>query len=300
MQIGLDNIVYAKITEDANGNEVYGTPKKLAKAMSSDISVSSDGTVLYADDGADLSLNYFTSGTLKLGVNKLTNAVLADLLGQRIDSNGAIISSGEDQAPPVAIGFRSLKAKGGYRYTWLYRVQFGIPGESLKTKGEKIEIQTPTIEGTISRRNKPDADGNHPWRANIDEGDGGSSMAIRSWFNSVYEPGATAEDTYLSVLMIGSEDLTPDFASATTEYTCETSESTLEIDAEAQDSGAAVAIIVNGNSIASGDEATINAGDNTVFITVTAASGAQRTYTVVVTKTTSNEALDLLQQGGGN
>ena len=31
--LGLDSLYYAKITEDANGNEIYGTPKILAKAM---------------------------------------------------------------------------------------------------------------------------------------------------------------------------------------------------------------------------------------------------------------------------
>lgn len=283
MQIGLDNIVYAMITEDANGNEIYGTPKKLAKAMSADVSVSSDGTVLYADDGADLSLNYFTSGTLKLGVNKLSDAVKADLLGQRIDVNGALISSGEDKADPVAIGFRSLKAKGGYRYTWLYRVQFGIPSDALKTKGEKIEIQTPTIEGTISRRNKPDSEGKHPWRIDIDD-DGGDAMTISDWFNSVYEPNSFASDTYLSALTIGEEDLTPAFAASKTSYTCTTTESMLEVVATAAEMDSAVAIIVNGSSIASGDNANINTGTNTIHITVTAASGAQRTYTVIVTK----------------
>ena len=31
--IGLDKLYYAKITEDAFGNETYGTPKHMAKAM---------------------------------------------------------------------------------------------------------------------------------------------------------------------------------------------------------------------------------------------------------------------------
>ena len=31
--IGLDKLYYAKITEDAEGNETYGTPVQLAKAI---------------------------------------------------------------------------------------------------------------------------------------------------------------------------------------------------------------------------------------------------------------------------
>ena len=31
--IGLDKLYYAKITEDENGDETYGTPSQLAKTM---------------------------------------------------------------------------------------------------------------------------------------------------------------------------------------------------------------------------------------------------------------------------
>ena len=37
--IGLDSLYYAKITEDENGIETYGTPKVLAKAMTAELSV---------------------------------------------------------------------------------------------------------------------------------------------------------------------------------------------------------------------------------------------------------------------
>ena len=37
--IGLDKLFYSKITEDAEGNESYETPKQLAKAMTADLSV---------------------------------------------------------------------------------------------------------------------------------------------------------------------------------------------------------------------------------------------------------------------
>ena len=37
--IGLDKLFYADITEDEKGNETYGKPKQLAKAISADVSV---------------------------------------------------------------------------------------------------------------------------------------------------------------------------------------------------------------------------------------------------------------------
>ena len=48
--LGLDALYYAKITEDANGNETYGTPKILAKAMTAELSVELAESSLFADD----------------------------------------------------------------------------------------------------------------------------------------------------------------------------------------------------------------------------------------------------------
>jgi hypothetical protein len=63
------------------------------------------------------------------------------------------------------------------------------PGTSLKTKGDGIEFQTPSIEGTISRRNKLDAQNKHPWKAEVTDGEEGvSPNVISNWFQSVYEP----------------------------------------------------------------------------------------------------------------
>lgn len=45
--------------------------------------------------------------------------------------------------------------------------KFGIPATNLATKGDSITFSTPTIEGTIMRRNKLDAKGKHPWKAYV-------------------------------------------------------------------------------------------------------------------------------------
>ena len=192
--IGLDMLHYAKITEDENGNESYGTPKKLAKAMSADLSVELAEATLYADDGAAEIVKEFKSGTLSLGVDDIGADVASDLTGAVIDNNGVVISTGEDGADPVAIGFRAKKSNGKYKYFWLYRVKFGIPATALATKGDSITFNTPTIEGTVLRRNKLDAENRHPWKAEVTEGDVLDPDVITNWYKQVYEPyyGASA------------------------------------------------------------------------------------------------------------
>ena len=186
--IGLDKLYYAKITEDKDGNETYASPVQLAKAISADLSVELAEATLYADDGAAEIVKEFKSGTLSLGVDDLGGTVASDLTGSTIDSNGVVISAAEDGGDPVAIGFRAKKSNGKYRYFWLYRVKFGIPATALATKGDSITFNTPTIEGTIMRRNKADTKGKHPWKAEVTDGDVLDPDVITNWYKQVYEP----------------------------------------------------------------------------------------------------------------
>ena len=187
--IGLDKLYYAKITEDKDGNETYATPVPLAKAMTADLSVELAEATLYADDGAAEIVKEFKSGTLSLGIDDLGASIASDLTGATIDSDGVIISTQEDGGAPVAVGFRAKKANGKYKYYWLYRVKFGIPATNLATKGDSITFSTPTIEGTILRRNKVDGANKHPWKAEVTEGEGTvAATIITNWYKQVYEP----------------------------------------------------------------------------------------------------------------
>lgn len=191
--IGLDMLHFAKITEDENGEETYGTPEKLAKAISADLSVELVEAILYADDGIAEIVKEFGNGTLSLGIDDIGSAVASTLTGATIDSNGVVISASEDGSEPVAIGFRAKKANGKYKYFWLYKVKFGIPATNLATKGESITFSTPTIEGTIMRRNKLDGRNKHPWKAEVTDGDTKvSAETITNWYKSVYEPEYSA------------------------------------------------------------------------------------------------------------
>ena len=194
--IGLDKLFYSKITEDEDGNETYAVPVSLAKAMTAELSVELAEATLYADDGAAEIVKEFQSGTLSLGVDDIGAAVAEDLTGAKIDDNKVLISASEDGGAPVAVGFRAKKANGKYRYFWLYRVKFGIPATNLTTKGESIEFSTPTIEGTVLRRNKVDSKGNHPWKAEVSEDDTGvAADTISNWYKEVYEPEFTDSET---------------------------------------------------------------------------------------------------------
>ena len=89
--IGLDKLYYAKITEDTSGNETYGDPHPLAKAMTAELSVELAEATLYADDGAAAVVKEFQSGTLTLGVDDIGVTVAQDLTGATIDGNKVLM-----------------------------------------------------------------------------------------------------------------------------------------------------------------------------------------------------------------
>ena len=190
--IGLDKLYYATITDDENGEEIYGIPTQLAKAISAELSVELAEATLYADDGAAEIVKEFKNGTISLGVDDIGSTTAAALTGVTVDKNNVVVSNSEDGGDPVAVGFRAKKSNGKYKYYWLYRVKFGIPATNLATKGDSITFSTPTIEGTVLRRNKPDTSGKHPWKAEVTEGDKDvPASVISGWYTEVYEPDYT-------------------------------------------------------------------------------------------------------------
>ena len=72
--IGLDSLYYSKITENSAGEETYGTPAKLAKAIEAEVSVELNEAILYADDGQAESVKEFKSGTISLNIDDLPPA----------------------------------------------------------------------------------------------------------------------------------------------------------------------------------------------------------------------------------
>jgi len=177
--IGLKDLYYSKITQ-SGGAEVYGTPVRLAKAISADMAISTAEEILYADDGADEVVKEFVSCELKLNVNDIAQSSLADLLGQTTDTDGVNYAGESDAAPYVAVAFRAKKPNGKYKYVWLYKGMFKTPDESFTTKGDGIEFKTPELTGVFVKR--PDG----KWKA--DAVLETTSTAAQNWFTQVREP----------------------------------------------------------------------------------------------------------------
>ena len=104
------------------------------------------------------------------------------LLGKEKDANGVTIDSAENLAPFFALGFRSKKSNGEYRYVWLYKGRFNAIEESFATQADSADYQTQPVSAVYIKR----SDGK--WRARVDSDDETvGANVVENWFDAVYE-----------------------------------------------------------------------------------------------------------------
>lgn len=153
-KIGLDNFRYSILTEKEDGSPSYAGPKKLAKAISCNVEISTNEAKLYADNIQVESNRSFQSGTATIGIDDENLEVMADLLGHKLDEEKKQMTrNANDNAPYVGFGriiMKQFENKISYKVEFLYKVKFAEPSQEDATKGESVEFSTAELEGEVS------------------------------------------------------------------------------------------------------------------------------------------------------
>ena len=153
---GLKYPVYGIITRMNDGAApTYGTPGVIGKAIKADVTFNSAEGKLYCDDALGEYAYKFTDGSVVLGVDEITEAKKAALLGYTLTAasgSNKLIMGAADVAPHVGFGyFKTIMVDGvrKYRTYFYYDVVFRETGDSAETANESINFSTPEITGTI-------------------------------------------------------------------------------------------------------------------------------------------------------
>lgn len=202
-RIGCDNLVYAKMTTEDTADQapVYGEVTKAPGVMSININPNGSLETLFADDGPMESAATLGRIEVEIQKNELTSQNKVDLLGHVIDTNGAVVFSDNDVPPYVAIGFRTLKSNGKYRYVWLYKGKFSEPEDNNETKGDGINFQSDTISGQFTKLTYAYNVGGvqrRPWKYELDADHvtaEGAATVIAGWFNAPVMPAVAPSGT---------------------------------------------------------------------------------------------------------
>lgn len=187
-QVGLKNLVYAKMHEDGI---TYDAHKILSPAIQAKITPKTNTATQYADDKSVENATTLGEIDVELQTQDVPLQSQADLLGHTIDSKGVLVHSGNDNAPYVAIGFKSLKGDNTYRFIWLLKGKFEEITEEYKTKSDKVDFATPSLKATFVTRDDDN------WKFIADENNGMDNDVMEHWFDAVYQPNI--DNTPLSI-----------------------------------------------------------------------------------------------------
>jgi phi13 family phage major tail protein len=184
--VGFKNMVLAPLTVDTEAAVTYGTLQLVAGAIEANITPeNTDAEVQYADDIEFDVLYPDPELSFKTKMADIPLQIQEMIFGNQIDENGVLIRAAADKPPYFAVGFKSEKANGKYRYVWLYKVRAKPVTETYATKeGGAVTRQTGEVEWTALKRTKDGI-----FQAVADEGENGFTEAAGATFlATVYEP----------------------------------------------------------------------------------------------------------------
>ena len=187
--IGLRNVVIAPLLTDTEAGHSYGDLQFLAGAIEASVTPdNADPDILYADDIEFDTLYADPNIDFKLKMADIPLLIQEMIFANKIDDNGVLIRTSQDKPPYFAVGFKSEKSNGKYRYVWLYKVRAKPLTENFATKeGDTINRQNPEVEFTAIKRTH-DA----RYQAVADEDENGFTAAKAATFlTSVYDPTFT-------------------------------------------------------------------------------------------------------------
>ena len=191
--VGLKNVVIAPLTEDTDTSHTYGELQLVAGAIEATITPdNTDPDIQYADDIEFDVLYPDPELTFSTSMADVPLAIQEMIFGNQIDDNGVLVRTASDRPPYFAVGFKSEKSDGAFRYVWLYKVRAKPMTESYKTKeGKTITRQNGSVEWTAIKRTH---DGRY--QAVADEGQNGfDATKAATFLESVYEPAFTEEES---------------------------------------------------------------------------------------------------------
>ena len=187
--VGLKNMVIAPLTVDTEETLTYGDLQLVAGAIEATITPdNADPDIQYADDIEFDVLYPAPELTFTTKMADIPLAIQEMIFGNNIDDNGVLIRTSTDKPPYFAVGFKSEKSNGKFRFVWLYKVRAKPLTENYATKeGTTINRQTGEVEWTAIKRTH-DA----RYQAVADEGENGFTAESGATFlSSVYTPSFT-------------------------------------------------------------------------------------------------------------
>ena len=149
--VGVANLYVAALLQDDALGYVADTPAYFAPVAEISAKPKVASETQYADDSP---YDVFVSEgetTLEMTVTGIPQEMLAAVLGKVFDATTGRIYDTEGTPPDYALGFKSKKSNGAYRYYWFLKGKFSAPEEAFKTLSDTPSPQVTKITFTAVR-----------------------------------------------------------------------------------------------------------------------------------------------------
>jgi phi13 family phage major tail protein len=177
---GLKNAHYSVISEDAEGNQIYGTPVGLKGSVEISLEPRGETSDFYADD-----MLYYTTTTnagyeVSLTIANITTDFRRDVLGESIGETDFVMTENTNARPnKVAFMFEFDGDQKAVRHV-LYNCTVTRPSLTSATKTETAEPQPQEL----TMISAPREDGIVKRSTTVDTPD----AIYDAWYSAVYEP----------------------------------------------------------------------------------------------------------------
>lgn len=149
--VGVSDLYVAAILADSLSAYTAGTPAYFAPVAEVGAEPATNQETQYADDNPyDVFVNEGET-TLTLKVTGIPPEMLAQVLGKTFDATTGRVYDTGGTPPDYALGFKSKKSNGSYRYYWYLKGKFSAPSEAFQTQSDTPAPQTTEITFTAVR-----------------------------------------------------------------------------------------------------------------------------------------------------
>jgi len=177
-QIGLKDLHIAILTKDTREELIYETPEPVVDVINASVNPTINTTEVYADDRLSELLPILGKIEVEVETADIPLAIRAKILGHEI-KDGVLVEKGTNVPPYLALGFKSLKSNGKYRYVWLLKGMAQSIIEDYTTKKDSVEAKTPKTKFIFMARVHDDE-----LKHTADE-DSVDFTGAATWFDSV-------------------------------------------------------------------------------------------------------------------
>ncbi|WP_253197270.1 major tail protein [Clostridium algidicarnis] len=104
------------------------------------LSPKSNSDNIYSDDAVEDIITDFEGLDVEIEVNQLSLESRAKLQGSKV-VKGVLIENKDDIPPTIALGFKSKKNSGKYRFVWLLKGKFELATDEYRCLSRELSYR---------------------------------------------------------------------------------------------------------------------------------------------------------------